>query len=381
MKKATSFTLVTILCLLTKLSSAQDCSSCNIALIANARDEFQSSQKTTYDEATSILFEHDYNYWSSYSKGSSTGFDAAFKIFSLGFSNSNSESQKKFESLKENYKKNHTLSQEEQITISTKISSKTSYEAWEKCIEKCYSQSGIFLKSEGNNENEFILSLLWVKSDGISTTPQKITNIAFSNCKFVRGNLIENAEIAPWNSLIGTFQRLDKTKDAIVTVSVAGLGNKTITISKSDALVAKKFRKIFYKIQIIQMDGELEIYPSVDGVKQGSTSFYYAPYDLTRDGLPSGELNMKVLINTPLVSSKGFGLDITGTNPTARNRGYCRFRYNIIMVERLNDGIKETLYQDGSFDHAGTNTGVIFHENIYLTPPADAIVVKSTGEL
>jgi hypothetical protein len=381
MKKMICTACLVFFIILSNKSFAQF-SQCDIALIDNTRDEFNATHSQNYSEALQVLFNQEYNYWYNFDKQNSTGIEAGvLDIFSSSFNKTDKESEKKFISMKTNYAKNHMLSKSELLTISSKVASPTRYNAWIECIKATSKITGIELKHEGNNDDEFIVSLIWlIEANPKTVNNQVVSDIQLSNCKFISGTLIKRSVVEPWNTLLGTFKRIEDSKDATVAVSVTGLGKaKTITISKSDPLVIKK-RKVFLLMRIKQSDGELEIFPTVNGIKQGSKSFYHIPYDKTNDGLPHGELNMEIPLNTSYVSSKGFGIEVIGSNPIIRNGGYCRFRYEIIVQEKINNAIKETIFPNGSIDHHGSINGVIFDENIYLSL-ADAIIVKSAGDL
>lgn len=242
MKKIIYYLSIITLLILSNSVKGQDCSRCDIALITGAREEFESKTNSKYDEATSELFNHDYNYWDSYksSNSQSTSIDAAYKLFSTSFSNSHSssESKQKFESMKTNFQKNHTLSQSEQQFISSKVASKTAYAAWTSCIQTVCGKGGILLEKEGNNDNEFILSLKWIPTNGIDSYAI-ITNIVSTNCQLNGGDLQVNAKIFPWNSLLRTVKRIDSSQDATITVSISNFLPQTVTILKGETSETK----------------------------------------------------------------------------------------------------------------------------------------------
>ena len=148
--KKTIYALLTTLLLSNSLTYAQRCSECDAALNKNATDVFESKTSKKYDEATSELFSHDYAFWSKYKSSDqhTTTVEAAYSIYSGAFGNSasNTEAQQKFEAMKTNYSKNHSLSQDEQEYISSKVASKDAYNAWTICITGCHNGGGIFFR-------------------------------------------------------------------------------------------------------------------------------------------------------------------------------------------------------------------------------------------
>ncbi len=232
-----SFALIVLLMLLIVKSQAQDCPRCDIALLQGARDEVLSISNATWDESMEELFSYDYSHWSSQTKESVTSAKAkgAYAMFSGSASGSgtNRMSKEKFEELKQNYEKNRTLSTQQQTSLSSKIVSAIAYKAWTDCVLEC--GGGIFLKKEGNNNDEFIISLKWIPTPGVVTSAS-VTSIVTSNCTYIRGNLQERATITHFESLIATFKRTNAKKDITITVSVGNLGSKTVIISKDDEL-------------------------------------------------------------------------------------------------------------------------------------------------
>jgi len=233
------FFIILLLLVVGNYALAQQSCDCDIALNNHATDEFYTNNRISYNEATNELFMHDYDFWTTYASinNHSLSLKAAYSIFSASFAsnNANSEKQEKFESMRTNYSKNHTLSQEEEQILSSKIASRTAYDAWIACIKQCVVSGEPFLKKEGTNNDEFIVSLRWVPNNG-QTLSTRITRIAMTNCSFENGDLKENTPLLAFGTLLGTFKRINRNIDVTIVVTVDNWGAKTIIIPRNEKL-------------------------------------------------------------------------------------------------------------------------------------------------
>ena len=211
--------------------NAQNCSRCDIALTTHATDKFYSLHDYSLEESTAVLFSYDYTFWNEYenSTGKTASLDAAYSIFSGSFSQSKNQtsSQKEFEEFRKKYKNDEKISQKELTVISSGIASTTAYDAWTTCIKSC--GGGLFLEAEPMSNEEFIVTLNWIPSDGLAKT-SKVTQVICTNCIFEPGRLKEDVEINPFTPLSSTLKRTNENEDISIIVNVEDLGQQKLTI-------------------------------------------------------------------------------------------------------------------------------------------------------
>lgn len=241
MKTTTLFLLLTIS--IVKLQ-AQACSQCNNDFINNSKDYFKTTYSNSQESLTALLFESDYEFWSSYNSNSSdnTELGGAYKFFKANYSNGSKTSvaREKYEMDRKNYKETGFLSQLEMMEIAKSTVPKEIIASWENCI-KTTCAVGIFLDVESVSEKRIVVSMFWKPENiGVIQDTFNITNVISDNCSFEQGDIIKNGKISPFTTLISSFKIDDITKPSSINVSVEGFASTfKVKIPPFDANKAK----------------------------------------------------------------------------------------------------------------------------------------------
>jgi len=159
---------------------SQNCSICSDALKQGTKDEFLRETRSSFDESVNTMYSYDFEFWQSYSSSNSrsASLDAAYKIFSLGFSSSstNSEKREAFNKQRSTYLYSRTVAQQLYEKVSQSLINKTPYQAFTTCI-KSMCGNGISINAETSG-NDIIVTVTWVVTSDPGNRQTKIENCA-----------------------------------------------------------------------------------------------------------------------------------------------------------------------------------------------------------
>lgn len=215
-------------------SSGQPCSICSDALKNGTKDEFKKETSHSLDETINTLYTYEYEYWESYSSSNSnsTGLNAGFKLFSLGFDNSSSREEKKdkFNKDKNSYLYSRSLAQDDFEKISQSLINKTPYNTFLDCV-KATCGNGIFIDYETTGDN-ILITATWVKTSGPGESTV-LKNLTIANATPIDFNFKNGITLKPFNSLSGLFKRDNPKEDVIVSFDFENFPTKQVRIKKS----------------------------------------------------------------------------------------------------------------------------------------------------
>ena len=290
---------------------------CNPILATNFRNEILMIDSAKYNEALSIFFSRDFEYWESGSWETNRDLQSggAYGIISGYFnaSESKGEQHAKFQKDSSLFKQTRDISQETYHYLSQKTTDHSAYNKWADCKSKCPTFYGILLSYTIANGNEVTVTLRF-KQANVHIKEHIKDIIRSSNLIPAKGNysLKKPAKIIGTESYAAKFIWTDMSKDASITISITGGGYdpETLIIPSKQDLLPKIDNPQIPKIEIangaITQNADIKANWG-DRPTDENSDFHHSPqtvpYDVMPNGKPEGPFTQGASSTTRCIST------------------------------------------------------------------------------
>ena len=199
--------------------------SCRDVMDKAAMNEFKFTSESEYRKALKNAIMLDYNEKTKSETSKSSSIGASLTDY-FSFDSGNDEEKEEMRELMKKYRDNSTmdLTDNDRITIESKIVSDIAVIAWQKCMHDYFvSKQSLSIDISGDTEKDFITSINWSPKSIYEPTAVKISGVSFtSNLKKIGDDeLHKGSKLKKFTGISQQFSRIGKGK-ASITVNVDG---------------------------------------------------------------------------------------------------------------------------------------------------------------